>query len=30
MNEYGAVVGRNKEGKTDVLGEKPVPLLFCP
>jgi hypothetical protein len=26
----GAPVERNSQGKTEVLGEKPVPVPFCP
>jgi hypothetical protein len=28
--EYGALVQLYRQGKTEVLGEKPVPVPICP
>jgi hypothetical protein len=30
MDEYGAMVERYWQGKTEDLGEKPVPVPLCP
>ena len=30
MTQYGAMVAWHWRGKTEVFGEKPVPLSFCP